>query len=130
MLAGSIGAAVTVWATFAPCFLWIFLGTPFIEHLRGNLLLGGSFSAITAAVVGVVLNLAVWLGLHTLFGTVTERTMLGMVIPIPQPGTLDLFALVVAAVMFIGLWRLRWGIVTVVAGSAVAGLLYRLALFP
>jgi chromate transporter len=130
VLAGSIGAAVTVWATFAPCFLWIFLGAPFIEHLRGNLLLGGALSAITAAVVGVVLNLAVWLGLHTLFGTVAERTMLGMVIPILQPGTLDLFALVVAAVMFIGLWRLRWGIVTVVAGSAVAGLLYRLALFP
>jgi chromate transporter len=128
MVAGTLGAAVTVWATFAPCFLWIFFGAPFIEHLRGNQLLGGALSAITAAVVGVVLNLAVWFGLHTLFGTVTDISRLGMVIPVPQLRTLDVFALGLAAVMFIGMWRFRWGIIPVVVASAVLGFCYRIVL--
>jgi chromate transporter len=128
LLAGTLGALVTTWATFAPCFLWIFLGAPFIEHLRGNRLLGGALSAITAAVVGVVLNLAVWVSLHTLFGTVTEISWLGMVLPVPRFMTLDAFALLLAAVMFIGMWRLRWGIIPVVVASAGLGLLYRLTL--
>ena len=66
-VAGALGAAVTVWATFAPCFLWIFLGAPYIERLRGRRSLDAALSAITAAVVGVILNLAVVLALHTLF---------------------------------------------------------------
>src|SRR5207247_1086984 len=64
LLAGVLGAAVTVWATFAPCFLWILLGAPFIERLRGNRALAAALSGITAAVVGVMLNLAVWFALH------------------------------------------------------------------
>ncbi len=65
MLAGTLAGLLTTWVTFTPCFLWIFLGAPFIERLRGNQALGGALAAITAAVVGVILNLAVWFALHT-----------------------------------------------------------------
>ena len=67
MLAGVLGAALTTWVTFVPCFLWIFLGGPYIESLRGNNSLSAALSAITAAIVGVILNLAVWFGLHVAF---------------------------------------------------------------
>lgn len=119
--AGVLGACVTIWATFAPSFLFIFLGAPFIETLRGNVPLSGALSTITASVVGVILNLAVWFGLHTLFGTVTDRTIGGITIPIVQPMTLDPLALSIAIVAFIGMYRYRWGIVPVVLGSAAAG---------
>ena len=67
MLAGTLGGLLATWVTFTPCFLWIFLGAPFIEVLRGNKALHGALSAITAAVVGVILNLAIWFAIHTIF---------------------------------------------------------------
>ncbi|HYI63487.1 MAG TPA: chromate efflux transporter, partial [Allosphingosinicella sp.] len=70
MLAGILGSVVTTWVTFVPCFLWIFLGAPYIEYLRGKRWLSTALTGITAAVVGVIFNLAVWFSLHTLFGTV------------------------------------------------------------
>lgn len=77
LMAGMLGAIVTVWVTFVPCFFWIFLGAPYIERLRGNLNLSAALSSITAAVVGVVLNLAIWFGIHVLFAEVAEgRTSL------------------------------------------------------
>ena len=69
-MAGTLGGLLATWVTFTPCFLWIFLGAPFIEVLRGNRALSGALSAITAAVVGVVLNLAIWFAIHTIFGQV------------------------------------------------------------
>ena len=69
---GVLGAAVTLWATFAPCFLWIFVGAPYIERLRTAPRLQSALAAVTAAVVGVILNLTVWFALHVLFGSVTE----------------------------------------------------------
>ena len=125
VLAGTLGAAVAVWATFAPSFLWIFLGAPFIERLRGNAFLTGALSAITAAVVGVILNLAVWFGLHTLFGTVVETSLLGMKIPVPLLSTVDPYAVLIAVVAFVGMWRFRWGIVPVVLASAATGWIIR-----
>lgn len=127
ILAGTLGAIVTVWATFAPCFLWIFLGAPFMEQIRGNVLLSATLSAITAAVVGVVLNLAVWFGLHTLFRTVTERTVLALTIPIPHLGSFEPFAMLLAVVAFLGLWRFHWPVLPVVFGSIIAGFLFRAA---
>jgi chromate transporter len=115
LVAGTLGAAVTLWATFAPCFLWIFLGAPFIEHLRGRRSLDAALNAITASVVGVILNLAVWFGLHALFGTVSEHHV----------AALDPFALALAVVAFIGMRWYRWGIIPVVLGSAAAGFLVR-----
>ncbi|MBI3997978.1 MAG: chromate efflux transporter [Armatimonadetes bacterium] len=125
LLAGTLGAAVTIWATFAPSFLFIFLGAPYIEQIRGHATLGGALSAITAAVVGVVLNLAVWFGLHTLFRTVVETAVGRVSIPVPHLATVDVPALLIAVVAFVGMWRFNWGIVPVVAGSAAVGLLVR-----
>jgi len=74
---------VVTWVTFAPCFLWIFLGAPYVEWLRGRRALSDALAAITAAVVGVILNLAVWFALHTLFGevAVVERGVLRLFVP-------------------------------------------------
>ena len=72
LLAGTLGGLLTTWVTFVPCFLWIFLGAPFVEALRGNKALAAALAAITAAVVGVILNLAVWFALHVLFGEVRD----------------------------------------------------------
>jgi chromate transporter len=124
VLAGVLGAAVATWATFAPCFLWIFLGAPFIEHLRGNLRLSSALGSITAAVVGVVLNLTVWFGIHTIFQRVREVDLLGGLVPVPVWGSVDWFALLIAAATFVGLWRYRWNVVPVVLGSAIAGAAY------
>ena len=74
--------------TFVPCFLWIFLGAPFVEALRGNRALSAALATITAAVVGVVLNLAVWFALHVLFAEVNEVHGLGMSVDVPVPGTI------------------------------------------
>jgi chromate transporter len=105
-LAGALGAAVTVWATFAPCFLWIFLGAPYIEALRGRRHLDAALSAITAAVVGVILNLGVVLAMHTFF----------------HDGAVDLFAIGLSVACFVGLTRWRWSDALVVGGSALAGM--------
>ncbi|HEY7875269.1 MAG TPA: chromate efflux transporter [Actinomycetota bacterium] len=125
VIAGIIGAAVTVWATFAPCFLWIFLGAPYIERLRGNRALGAALGGVTAAVVGVILNLAVTFAIATLFSDVSRGGFLGMTFPSPDLASVDVFALVLAALAFAGLWRFRWNVLWVVGGSAVAGLVYR-----
>jgi chromate transporter len=125
VVAGILGATVTVWATFAPCFLWIFLGAPFIEHLRGNRALGGALSAVTAAVVGVILNLAVTFGIVALFGSVRQGQFLNVTFPLPEVDSIDVFALVLAVAGFIGLWRYRVNVLWVVGGSAIAGLVYR-----
>lgn len=125
VLAGVAGAGVAVWATFAPCFLWIFLGAPYIERLRGNQALTAALSAITAAVVGVILNLAVTFGIFALFATVTTGRLGSLTFPVPDVSTLDVFAAAVALVAFVGLWRFRWNVLWVVLGSAAAGSLFR-----
>jgi chromate transporter len=111
LAAATLGALITTWVTFVPSFLFIMLGAPHIERLRGNERVSSALSAITAAVVGVVLNLAVWFGLHVLR---------------PAGGAVDPFAAVVALVTFVGLVRWRWDIVHVVIGSGLAGLAWRL----
>ena len=126
LVAGILGATVTVWATFAPCFLWIFLGAPFIERLRGNRALNAALSAVTAAVVGVILNLALTFGIVTLFESVGEGWFLGMTFLLPEPSSLDLFAVGLAAVGFLVLWSYRTNVLWVVGGSGAAGLLYRM----
>jgi chromate transporter len=125
VLAGVVGAAVAVWATFAPCFLWIFLGAPYIERLRGNRALGAALSAITAAVVGVILNLAVTFGIFALFATVKTGYLGPVTFPLPEPASLDPFAAAIAIVAFVGLWRFGWNVLWVVIASAAAGLLFR-----
>jgi chromate transporter len=125
VVAGILGATVTVWATFAPCFLWIFLGAPYIERLRGNRALNGALSAVTAAVVGVILNLALTFGIVALFDSIRQARLWGVTYPLPQFSSLDFFALGLSAVGFVALWRYRVNVLWVVGSSAVAGLLYR-----
>ena len=83
MLAAILGAVLTTWVTFVPCFLWIFLGAPFIETLRTNVELTRAMSAITAAVVGIVMNLAIWFALYVLFRETTIWESFGMRIDLP-----------------------------------------------
>ncbi|MDO9641293.1 MAG: chromate efflux transporter [Pseudotabrizicola sp.] len=121
LMAGTLGGLLTTWVTFTPCFLWIFLGAPFIERLRDNQVLTAALTAITAAVVGVILNLAVWFGLHVIFEEIQTITSFGLDLDMPVWSTLNLSAagLVVAAV--IAVFHFRLGTVTVLAASAVAG---------
>ena len=113
LAAATLGAFITTWATFVPCFLWIFIGAPHIEQLRGNRRLNAALSAVTAAVVGVVLNLAVWFGLHVFF-------------PAGRPP--DWFAAVVSGLALLALLRWKWDVLHVIAASALMGGAYRLAL--
>jgi chromate transporter len=119
--AGVIGATVTTWATFAPCFLWIFLGAPYVERLRGSRALTAILSGITAAVVGVLLNLALTFGIHTLFDRVQSTNVLGGTVPMPVASSVDVFSVVVAGLAFLMLWRYKINILWVVATSALAG---------
>ena len=112
LLAATLGAALTTWVTFVPCFIWIFLGAPYLEQLRDQTRLTCALSAVTAAVVGVVLNLAVWFGVHVI---------------LPTGGTLDWFEVVVALLAFIVLQRFKAGIIPVVLAGAALGLLKQLA---
>jgi len=122
MLAGTLGGLLATWVTFAPCFLWIFLGGPYIEALRGNKALGAALSAITAAVVGVILNLAIWFALHTLFRQVDERHAWGLVLQVPQWATLDLAALVLALAAMLALFRFKLGMIPTLLACSLAGI--------
>jgi chromate transporter len=113
LLAGTLGALMTTWTTFVPCFLWIFIGAPHIEQLHGNKALTTTLSAVTAAVVGVILNLAIWFGLHVL---------------IPSPNHIDWFACVLSAILFGGLVKWKWNVVPVVLCAGALGLVYKLLL--
>jgi chromate transporter len=125
LVAGILGATVAVWATFAPCFLWIFLGAPYLERIRGNVWLASALETVTAAVVGVIANLAVTFGVVTLFRDVRMVAFVGGEFPRPVWTEIDAFAVAVAAVAFVGLWRYRWHVVLVIAGSAAAGLVIK-----
>jgi chromate transporter len=126
VVAGILGATVTVWATFAPCFLWIFLGAPFIERLRGNRTLGAALSSVTAAVVGVIFNLAVTFAIAALFKQTNRGELLGFTFPVPALDSIDLIALAIAVGAFVALWRFRVNVLWVVGGSALAGVVYQL----
>ncbi len=123
LAAGIIGSVVTTWVTFVPCFFWIFLGAPYIERLRGNRLLTSALSAITAAVVGVVLNLAVWFALHTLFGTLHERHSYGLRLLVPDWSTIDWSACGVAALALLLTFHWKRSMATTLAVSAAIGAL-------
>jgi chromate transporter len=119
LLAGSLGALLTTWVTFVPCFFWIFLGAPYIEALRGNKALSAALTAITAAVVGVVMNLALWFALHVVF-SVVRKAGFGMEIPVLS--SVDWRAALLSAAAMIAMLRLKIGMLPTLAGSALAGL--------
>jgi chromate transporter len=110
LLSASLGAFVTTWTTFVPCFLWVFLGAPYIERLRDNKLLTAALTTVTAAVVGVILNLAVWFGVHVIF---------------PNARAIDWFALVVCLAAFVAMLRYKIDIIPIVLASGLAGLIFK-----
>ena len=126
MLAGTLGGLLATWVTFVPCFLWIFLGAPYIERLRGNKALAGALSAITAAVVGVILNLAIWFALHTLFHQTFAVTSLGLAFDAPVPSSMDWPALALSVAAATAIFRFNVGMLTVLAASCITGVLFRL----
>ena len=123
LLAAVLGSAMTTWVTFAPSFLFILLGAPYVEALRGRRGLAGALAGITAAVVGVILNLAVWFALHVLFGEVREVKGLVGRLWLPTWNTLDPLALLIAAGAFWALFRTRAGMLPTLGGAVVVGAL-------
>ncbi len=111
LVAATIGALLTTWVTFTPCFLWVLAGAPYIERLRDNTRLTAALSAVTAAVVGVILNLAVWFAVHVFM---------------PAAGTVDWFAIALCAAALLVMLRFNVGIIAVIVGSGLAGILIRL----
>ena len=126
--AGILGAAMTTWVTFVPSMLWIFAGAPFVEQLRANRRLSGALAAITAAVVGVILNLSVWFALHVLFGQVAERYVGWLRWYAFDPSALDLKASALAAIAAVLAFGLHRGLIETVAVMAALGIAMRLAL--
>jgi chromate transporter len=124
MVAGALGGLLVSWVTFAPSFLWIFLGAPYAEYLRGRRQLADALSGITAAVVGVILNLAVWFGLQTLF-TITGELRIGPLrLHTAELASLDVVGLALALFAFVALVRLRWPLLLTLGLTAALGFAY------
>lgn len=124
---GILASIVTVWVTFVPCFLWVFLGAPYVEWLRGKAALSRGLTAITASVVGVVLNLGVWFGLHTLFGEVGSTRVGPFRVLTPTWSNLDVIWAGVALAAGVALIRFRAPMMAVLAGGALVGVVRFLA---
>ncbi|MBB4040718.1 chromate transporter [Microvirga flocculans] len=127
LLAGTLGGLLTTWVTFAPCFLWIFLGAPYIEVLRGNRALSGALSAITAAVVGVILNLSIWFAIHTIFKEVRPVAWGPFSLDVPLWASIDLWALLLSGAAILAMFRFRVGMLPTLAATSAAGILIYLA---
>ena len=128
VLAGVLGATLSTWVTFVPCFLWIFLGAPYIEQLRGNRWLSAALTGITAAVVGVILNLSVWFAIHVLFREVSTWQGYGLSIPLPHGSSIDWAALVLGAGAMLAMLRFHVGLIRTLLTCALIGLLLRTVL--
>jgi chromate transporter len=125
-VAGTLAALLTTWVTYLPCFLWIFLGAPYVERLRESPLLRGALAGIMAAVVGVVLNLAVWFSLHTLFGVVNEHRIGALVLQVPDPATLDVAAAGIAVGAAVATLRFHVGMLPLIGTCAALGAAWRM----
>ena len=122
MAGGTLGALLVVWVTFAPCFAWIFLGAPYVERLHDVPRLKGALAGVTAAVVGVIANLALWFGLRVLFGVILEVPLGPMRLEVPVPASLDPLALLLAVLAGVCLFGMRMGVVQTLGHTALAGL--------
>ncbi len=121
LLAGALGGILTTWVTFTPCFLWIFLGAPFAEALRGARALNAALAAISAAVVGVILNLAIWFSLHVMFGEVREVRIGPTSWDAPDLASLNLPTAALSAAAGVALFRFKVGVIPVLLACAAAG---------
>jgi chromate transporter len=122
VVAGTLGGLLATWVTFTPCFLWIFVGAPFIESLRNVSALNAALSAITAAVVGVILNLALWFAIHTIFGATVPVSKWPFAFDAPVLASLNPWALVLSIAAAVAIFGLKWGMIPTLASSCVAGM--------
>src|SRR5215813_12133385 len=127
MVAGTLGGLLATWVTFTPCFLWIFLGAPFIETLRDNKAVNGALSAITAAVVGVVLNLAVWFAIHTVFRETVPVHDFLLSFDAPRLSSVDPLALGLSIAAAVAIFRFKIGMIPALAGCCAAGIVLFIA---
>jgi chromate transporter len=125
-LAGTFAAVLTTWVTYVPCFLWIFVGAPWVERLRESALLRGALAGITAAVVGVILNLAIWFSLHTLFGEVRALHAGPLVLQVPAWATLDVAAAAIALGAAVATLRFHVGMLPMLGTCAAIGAAWKL----
>lgn len=109
------------WVTFAPCFVWFFLGAPWMERLRENRALLSALTAVTAAVVGVILNLAIWFAIHVIFGEVVTSRAGPLSLDFPHPVSVDWASLGLTILALAAVFRLKLGMVTALAGAPAAG---------
>src|SRR3712207_4489110 len=121
-LAATLGALLTTWVTFVPCFLFIFLGAPYVERLRGNVRLSAALTGITAAVVGVIANLALYFALHTLFGDTSRATWGPVDLEVPVLSSLQPEALGIGLAAAVMVFRLRWSVLRTLGACALLGL--------
>jgi chromate transporter len=119
---GLLGAAIALWATFTPCFLWIFTGAPYVDWLSASPRLAGALAGVTAAVVGIILNLSLWFALHVLFGRVDAEWYGPLRLWTPDPSSLNVEVVLLTALAAVLLLVLRLGIVSTLAIAAVASL--------
>src|SRR3984893_6375535 len=127
MVAGTLGGLLATWCTFVPCFLWIGLGAPFIERLRDNKPLNGALAGITAAVVGVILNLAIWFALHTWFREVRHLRGFGFSFDLPVVPSIDPWAPLLSIAAMIAVFRFKAGMIQTLLACSVAGIVLYLA---
>ena len=121
-VAATLGALLTTWVTFVPCFVFIFLGAPYVERLRGNKRLSSALTGITAAVVGVIVNLALYFALHTLFSETTTAGWGPLDLELPVLGSLRASSLVIAVAAAVMVFRLRWSVLRTLGACALLGL--------
>jgi len=127
MLAGTLGGLLATWTTFVPCFLWIGLGAPFIEKLRDHRPLNGALAGITAAVVGVILNLAIWFALHTIFRETFPVRGFGVSFDAPVLASVNLWALILSLAAILGIFRFKAGMIQTLAACSAAGVVLHLS---
>jgi chromate transporter len=125
LAAGLVGSVLTVWVTFAPSFMWIFVGAPYVEALQGRRWLNAALSCITAAVVGVILKLAIWFAIHVMFARVDDHTIGPLHIMWPDLSSVDMAAIGIAAASCLALLRWHWGVGKTLIAAACAGLLWK-----
>jgi chromate transporter len=127
LLAGTLAGLLVTWVTFTPCFLWVFLGAPYVEALRGVRALGAALSAVTAAVVGVILNLAVWFGVHVIFRETVPWPGFGLNLSLPVLPSIDIFATILAIAAALAIFRFKVGIIQTLLACSLAGVVLQLA---
>jgi len=127
LLAGTLGGLLATWCTFVPCFLWIGLGAPFIERLRDHKPLNGALAGITAAVVGVILNLAIWFALHTWFHEVRHLRGSGLSFDVPVLPSVDPWALLLSIAAMVAIFQFKAGMIQTLLACSLAGIALYLA---